>query len=230
MKAKRIGIRVGAAVFAVLSVWWMLYFPYRPGVLYRAIPANAVVVTEHDRLAGRWPQMARHPVSLSLLDAFGVDREDVEAFAEDPNVVRLVDRFASRRTVTGYVRSLGGSGRPAWILASWGGVNAQLLKWGLLSGALEDFQRIKIGIRPAWILDLDPDDWGKDTRLSVSLIEGMLVACLGSDPLGVRHVIDRIERHAPLVPELESKLAGTNSGPTLEPTLDRAWETLEPSS
>ena len=95
------------ALFAALTLWWTLHVPHRPDRLYECIPANAVFVSSHDRLAGRWEGFLQNPLTRSVASSAGVKPDRLDQLATDPGVRRWVDRLASREVVLAYVPSIG---------------------------------------------------------------------------------------------------------------------------
>ncbi|NQT93502.1 MAG: hypothetical protein HQ559_12145 [Lentisphaerae bacterium] len=210
------------ALFVCLAVWWSFYFPYAPDRLYRVVPAEATYISEHQGLAGRWDVFCRNPLSRSVLVAMGMTEAEAEALAEDPDAQALVKRFARKNTVVAYSPSLAGTGRPAWVVASWLGSYGQFLRWGSFAGLLDGAMLSKTklgGGRDAWLLT--PSDPESTQRLSLAVVEGVLVGCYSPDPLGVRYLVSRMERGAAIVPELRERLAA----PPDRTTPDRGWVT-----
>jgi hypothetical protein len=182
-------------VFAALFVWWVLYLPYDPKRMYSAIPSNATIVTQHDRLAERWKGLATNTLILKALGTCGVKTNDINEIVEDRVTNDMIGRFASKRTLIAYVPSLGESGPPAWVLASWAGGNSQLLRWGLLSSLLCDFDAVPFRGQKIWTMKPGTNSCG--VYLSMAVSEGMLLGCWSPDPRGVGHLVDNLERSQP---------------------------------
>ena len=190
--------------FAGLSVWWVFHFPYEPGRLYGAIPSEAVFVSEHDRLADRWQGMAKNPLVLNALGACGVKTNDINKIIEDRVTNDLIRRFVSRKTLIAYVPSFGETREPAWVLVSWAGGNGQLLRWGLLSSLMCDFETVHMGGgQKIWTLNTKEDDCGG--KLSLAVYEGMLLGCLSRDRLGVQYVVEGSQASPASWPEMTFK-------------------------
>ena len=101
------------AVFLIAATGYLFWMPYDPASLYRAIPADAALVSSHQNLAARWPQLATNIWLNPLLDA-----EETSGQTPDHNtlfsVSRLV-RLARRDTLLAYLPTPGGIGKPAWV-------------------------------------------------------------------------------------------------------------------
>lgn len=206
-------------LFIALASWWVLYFPYDPRKLYRAIPSNAIFVSEHKQLAERWRSIAGNPVVLGVLNSFGVEQKKVADVVSDPVIGNLVDRFGSRDTVVAYVPSLGNSGAPAWVLGSWAGGNAQYLRSRFLTGMLQDLKPARTDRgRRIWIYDTGKSP--SDPKLSIALADGLLLGCLSSEPDGVSYLVDRIEGGGPLLGELAETIGKTGQE---DNCLDSGW-------
>ena len=208
MKSKPTHFWLLLFAFVGLCVWWVLYIPFNAMLLYRAIPQNAVFVSEHDEVAGRWETIARHPLIGGVARALGVDAGLLYGLPEDRGVKAVLDRFAARKTVFAYVPSLGGpGGPPAWVFSSWAGTRGQYLRWGFYSKFLTDLRRVSFqGGAKGWVLDT-PDGAASDEKLSFAEFEGILLGCYSSDPEGVRHIVDRFERGSPVVPGFRARSA-----------------------
>ena len=205
----------------VLFAWRALYFPYRPARLYRVIPPSATFITEHEALADNWRTCAQNPVVLGSTHALGVATEDIDEILRSPATDRILRRFASRRTIAAYTPGLAQPGRPAWVLASWAGVQGQFLRWGFYSSVMSDFSRVDIDRgRRCWSLAMEED--APFSHLSLAVVEGVLLCCLSDDPTGVRFLIERIERGAPLARSLQAAGAAVPA-PFPPELIHRGW-------
>ena len=110
-----------AVVFAVACICWIFYEPYVPSRVVRPLPAGATLVTEHDGLSARLPEMVRNPVVVSTLMAAGMDEKDLDEIAGDPQFMRYLNQLAGRRTMFAYTPAMGPDSEPAWMLTSWVG-------------------------------------------------------------------------------------------------------------
>jgi len=232
---KRILFWLILALFVGLAIWWSTYFPYRPELLYRAVPLNAAYVGEHDRLAERWQAMARNPLTLGLLESLGVDRAEIDAVLDDPGTKRIVNRLTARKTVMAYVPALGRAGAPAWVVATWVGPYAQFVRWGVFSGAMSEFERIRLRDgRHGWRRSLtgrpDPDGSLEPApELTLTAVDGMILGCVSTDPTAVQAVLQRVERGKRLCPPLRERLTPLEGASSRRedsaPGLDRGWLT-----
>ncbi|MBM4142076.1 MAG: DsbA family protein [Lentisphaerae bacterium] len=205
------------ALFIALTAWWCVYFPFDRARLYRAVPREAVFVSEHERLAERWKEFAGNPLTAAVLAAAGVNAAESAALASDPAVADAVRRFAARDTVVGYAPKLGGTGKPAWVISSWLGARGQILRWwsrwGLVEGA--EMRRMRLGGgRTAWVLET-----GRPEKLALAVVEGLLLGCYSEDAESLRILVDRIESGGSLKTVLQERLEeGGDDG-----CLDRGW-------
>jgi len=203
--------------FIGVAVWWCFYFPYDRERLYRAIPHEAVFVTEHEQLTDRWQEFSRNPLTRLLLLNAGLRPAEVKSITDDPDVAALIETLAPHDAVVAYVPSLAGTGRQAWVISSWLGGFGQALRWGSSSGIISDasLQKTRLeGGRRAWLLET-----GTREKLSLAIVEGMLLGCYSEDPTAVRYLVDRVERGAHLRPDLRKEVdAGDVDG-----CADRGW-------
>jgi hypothetical protein len=174
---------------AILFTAWLLYVPYRPEHLLRAVPANAQILTAHDNLAARWPALMQNPLLQSLALAVGVDTPALKTFATDPAVHKWVTRLAARNTVLAYVPRLGAGGRPAWMLASWLGGDNQILRYQLAWFPPPGFERHAPhnGV-PYWTVQVPGLKGGM--QISLAFVEGLLIACIGEDNTAILDLLD----------------------------------------
>ena len=218
MKSKRAAFVVILLLFIAFVAWRIFHVPYRPEVLLQAVPGSAAFVSEHDDLAARWPELTSNPLIKTLALSFGVDPEEYESFRNDKVVAWIMKRFAGKRTVIAFLPSLGSDGQPAWMLASWGGLQARMLKWGVYSGALGDFEKQTFhGGRRGWVMrDLGESMSGQFISLAVA--DGAVLAMLSTHPQAVTVPLERIERDSRIMPELAYALTERRVG-----TRDRGW-------
>ena len=203
--------------FIGLGAWWCVYFPYDEALIYGAVPANARFIGEHDDLAGRWRTLGRSAVVRNALAAYGVRPGEIDEVVEDPAVHRMVQRFASRKTVVAYSPAFGPGRDPCWILASWAGTAGQFLKWGMSADLLSDFRKVNLPDGATiWVLE---DDDGARATLSVAVAEGVLVGCYSADPMAVRGLTARMERGSRRAAALEAppfrEAAGRGESPSV---------------
>jgi hypothetical protein len=174
---------------AALFMAWLLYVPYRPEHLLRAVPANAQILTAHDNLAARWTGLMQNPLLQSLALTLGVDTTLLKTFAADPEVQKWVTRLAARNTVLAYVPRLGAGGRPAWMLASWLGGDSQVLRHQLTWFPLPGFERHAAhnGV-PYWTVQMSGLKDGQ--QIALAFVEGLLIACVGDDNTAILDLLD----------------------------------------
>ena len=217
---RRLILTLVVLLFVAFFVWRIFDVPYRPELLQRAIPENAILVSEHDQLAQRWPELIENPLILDAARTFGVSNKELNELKDNVAIPAILNRFATEKTVIAFVPSLGHTGQPAWVLASWGGIQTQLLKWGLYNPLLSDFEKIEIiDGRYGWVLEnaIESDVLA---HLSMAVTDGVLLATLSASRQGVSVLIDRIERHAKSNPEIR---AAFDRKAFMDDAHDRGW-------
>lgn len=233
MKAKRILFSFLLTVFICSSAWWVVYFPYNRERLYRGMPFGVKFVAEHQDLAGRWADLSRNSLIRNMLGYLDLDPGTVDRAIAGDGVARMMEMFAARNTVIGYTPNLNLSSGPAWVFSTWIGWRGQLMKWGWFSGSLAssgNFEELKLSDgRRIWVLDVPrySESGGervitfetvKDMKLSLGVVEGVLLGCLSSDPKGVRYLMDRVARGDAVTAPLRERLRFG-----LDHVLDRGW-------
>jgi len=182
-------------IFLSIGAWWVFYIPYQPERTFSAIPINASVVSVHRNLAGEWDNVLTNPMILRALQAAGVEEADLDKVKADPVVKEWVDKLVSDQTVLAYVPSLGTQQKPALVCASWIGGQSRRLRWQLAWIKSRDLMPVKLneGELTVW---LSRTKFGKSNlRLSLALTEGMVLACISEDPVGVRTLLEAAEAY-----------------------------------
>lgn len=209
MKRRSVLTALLTLLLAAFVVWRILWFPCEVDRLHGAIPPQAVFASEHVRLGERWTDWAAHPLVRSVLQAFGVKGAGLDALARDAGTRALVQRLAPRHTVTAYVSSLGLQQEPAWLFASWVGMQGQFMRWGFYDSVLKDFEpHVFSGGRKGWVLRDAGKDFGHQS-LALVVTEGMLLGCLSPDPDSLSILVYRVENR---VPPIAAFAAGADAG------------------
>ncbi|HPF99886.1 MAG TPA: hypothetical protein PLE77_07445 [Kiritimatiellia bacterium] len=191
------------ALFAGLTIWWTLFVPYAPEQIWKAIPAEAVFVSEHRNLAARWDAFSRNPFTRSLLTTVGLTPPTLQNLSRDPESKKWLDALTARDSVLAFVPQLGAYREPAWVFASWIGGRSQRLRWSLAWQRGGGFKRGPAHHgRAYWVVeDLDI---GGDHRLTIAFVEGMLVGCLSRHPEAILEVLDTYDGLMPSVADVRN--------------------------
>ncbi|HEY8240611.1 MAG TPA: hypothetical protein VIH35_04150, partial [Kiritimatiellia bacterium] len=196
-------------------ILWLFVVPYHPDRLYKAIPAQATVVSAHANLAGRWDDLRANPVTASFLATLGVETGEVETLSAGAAFRGWLGKLASDELVVAYVPNLGPAQQPAWIVASWIGGRSQRLRWMLSTQKSlkpETFHRY-----PMWTFK--PAGWKRAERVRFTLAEGMAIACISRDPGAVYEVLACLDGANPSLHRRdELMLSPANRG-----AADRGW-------
>ncbi|MFN2350956.1 MAG: hypothetical protein ABR497_03320 [Kiritimatiellia bacterium] len=184
-----------AALLLVTVLGFMLWTPYRPELLQRAIPAGATIITAHDNLAGRYQALATNIFLTPLLNQLPEQWRRPPPHAEK-QLARHAHRLAGRKTVTAWMPHTPSTGQPGLILASWTGNYALLIRWHMKRlGSKWERLPSPTG-RAVWLLRQPPntaDQW----QLALTFGEGMLILFLSPAPWGIHDVIRSYEGLAP---------------------------------
>jgi len=225
MKSKRILFWILLAIALGATIWWIFHVPYRPDRVFSAIPANATVVSVHENLAGEWDALFTNPMLHKALTEAGVADTNLDKLANDSVIRSWTERLASDRSVIAYVPALGTTHAPAIVAASWIGNQSRLLRWQVAFVRSRDLTPISLdeGRITVW---LTRTKFGKTgLRLSLALSEGLVLACISTDPVGVRALLesaDHIHGTPPLADGGRPALARS-----LIPGLPRHWGWIE---
>jgi len=204
-------------VFIGLVFGWILWTPYDPTSLYRAIPANAVLVSSHDNLAERWEGLSTNILLRSVVSGITATLEDPLPGHVSRKTRALIIHIGSRKTVFAYVPSLGRSKEPAWIIASWVGTASQYFRLSLFWKRVPEVNQIgNYGSRSMWGLNQPLTESGM--KLSFAFGEGLFLGCISRDPAGIYQVLRAYDRLAPSV--FSTKLFDNTPEPGAP---DRGW-------
>lgn len=192
---KRLSFWLFLTLLVVAGSWWLLYVPYHPERVFAAIPQNATVVSVQQNLAGEWRDLRKNPFILNGLQAAGVSEADIAATATNDVIQAWGERLASDLSAIAYIPSLDGQQKPALVCASWIGGQSRRLRWQLSWLKSRDLRPIKLnnGHLTVWVTRTK---FGKsDLRLSLALSEGLVLACISEDPVGVRALLETAEHY-----------------------------------
>lgn len=205
-----------AIALTVIAIGWSLHFPFSAERLYRAVPDDASIIGEHQSLGSRWPQLAANPVVLAAAGATNAAGVSGPGGLLDSRTCTLVRMFAPRCTVSAYVPAMGLEAQPAWMVASYAGSRAQLLRWLLSLGFNGGMTTIRSDGVVTWIQDDPSREAGR--YLSVGITDGILVACVSGTREAAAIVLRRMEARAPLAEVLQDRLDRPD-----ESVPDRIW-------
>ncbi len=208
-------------LFLGLMAWWVLHVPYRPELMYKPLPRDATVVLAHRDLAGRWDAFSGNPITRSLLGALGMRPEDLADLSTNEESKAWMQKLAGKRVALAFVPHLGPSGKQAWVAASWLGADSQKLRWQMHWADRSVFRKMDpYRGHPCWMVQSTMFEPG--TVLTISLVEGMLLACVSGHPLDIRRVLDTYDGYAPSL--LASEDFCRAMAPEREPASDDcAW-------
>jgi len=177
-------------VCLIVSGWWIFHVPYRPERVFDAIPANATVVSVNQNLAGEWDTVFNNPLLLRAIKAAGIDEGKIAAISTNTVVRKWTEKLASEQSVVAYVPAMGSEHKPALIAASWIGNQSRLLRWQMAWIKTRDLTPAYLdnGNLTIW---LSREKFGNtNLHLSLALSEGLVLACLSEDPIGVRVLLE----------------------------------------
>lgn len=177
------------AVFLIAVISYLFWIPYDPAGLYRAIPANAALVSSHQNLGQRWPQLVTNIWLDPFIGAAEISEQTPNAGLSPKTLAKFsrLIRLARRETVIAYLPSSGDTGKSALIAASWIGGWSPCVRWALFWGRWPGIKEMgTFGSRTMWGLQPPLAD---GQRLSFACGDGVLLACLSPDPSAIRYVL-----------------------------------------
>jgi hypothetical protein len=208
---RRWSVAVAALVAIGAALAWLLHVPYRPERVARAVPAASWIVSRHEAPGPRLQTLAANPLVAAALDA-ALGPGQAEALAlrgPDPMLRALTDD----RVMLALAPMGPWADRPTWSAVVWAGARARRLRWQLRFGRPSWLAREgRHGGRPIYRVDRAGAD---GSRIYFTFEEGLILACLSTDPHDIRRLLDTHDglRPAAAFPEAE----GHRSAP------DRVW-------
>jgi hypothetical protein len=124
--------------------------------------------------------------------------------------------LASRRTVASYTPAMGIASEPAWVLATYSGARAQLLRWALCLGLARGMHAVRYNGIQTWVQEDPAREAGR--YLSIGISDGIIVACLSNVRETAALVLRRMEARAPLADVLQQRIDRPDDGAP-----DRIW-------
>ncbi len=182
-------------VSLVISIWWIFYVPYHPQRVFDAIPSSATVVCVNQNLASEWDDIFKNPLLLRCVKALAVDDSGISTLSSNTVVRKWTEKLGSDLSVLAYVPSMGSEHKPALVAASWIGNQSRLLRWQMAWIKTRDLTPVYLdnGNLTIW---LSREKFGKtNLRLSLALSEGLVLACISEDPIGVRTLLEAAENY-----------------------------------
>jgi len=209
------------------SAWWIWNIPYAPEQMLRAIPGHAVSVSMHDNMAGRWNDVAEHPITLSLVGVFGGDTQEWKELRDDPGFQYLLNLLGQRKLSVAYVPYPGYQSEPMFVFASWVGGKSHRLRWTLPFLELPGLSSIgEVGGWPVWAFRWR--DQGVEHQLTFALVEGMVIGCNSAQLAAIENIIASYNGEYPSI-AARKDLEYWNNGLLNSARNDRFWY-KEPAS
>lgn len=173
------------AVFFITITGYLFWMPYDPAALDRAIPADSALVSSHQNLAQRWPQLS---TNIWLTTLFGANEISGQTPPKDKIIsFSRIIRLARHDTLLAYIPTPGGISKPTWMAASWIGSWSPCVRWALFWGKWPGIKDLgAFGGRTMWGLQKPLAD---GQRLSFACGDGVLLACLSPDPVAIRYAL-----------------------------------------
>ena len=196
---RRIIFWIFLCLFSGLIVFYLAWVPYQPANLYRAIPAQAMLVSSHQNLAGRWHELATNVIIKAFITPSAMSPDQQRKLAGALKMRQWISRLARKETVIAYVPALSPIREPIWVFASWIGSASQYLRWLLCVKHIPGLDRMAnyCAGRPIWSFRQPLTPSG--LRLSLAFGEGIFLACLSRNPDAMQHVIMAYEGLAPSI-------------------------------
>ncbi len=209
--------------FFLTSVWWVLTVPFMPERIYGVIPASVTFFSEHKKIVERWSSLTQNPILLNLLNATGIDEEEIRTLRQNPP--NILNRLISERLILALHPSPSFSRQPTWILASWLGGYSQILRgWLSLAswGGRHPFSGCQqVGTYSGHVVwEVKNSIDSLSPYIYFSIAEGLLLACLSDTPQTIKYLLDVYDG---LHPSLADNPSPRFKTCTTSTALDKGW-------
>lgn len=186
------------ALFAALSLWWVLYQPRRDDLLFSLMPDHSLAVSAHWSLADRWQEDLSHPLVEAL--AVSLDAGNPASLAEDAGTRALVRWLSGPLTVASWTGAGGNwdHRRDSIHAASWvGGPRAAVFRLLLALRWVPGLGRARVtpeGTRYFILPAADPSSGAGEVlrALSLRVYRGMVLASWSPMPEAVEKLHRRL--------------------------------------
>jgi len=186
---------------AVLTLWWIFHFPFRPELVCRVIPPEATFISRHIDPALRLNELCESATVTNIISVLGDDGLDLKDIIEDPAIRKLVNIIGSKYIATGFM--IRNNGEYSFVMGAWIGGYSQLMRWGLFDRLLIDFDVHKLSNgQRIWVCPCP--EIREDYYLSLAVHEGVLAGCISAEQFGVLSVVPRLTRQIPVISMAES--------------------------
>ncbi len=179
----------GTLLFVGLTLWWSVWFPYRPDRVRGAIPPHAVMVSEHHHLQADVARLVATPSLRESIRVLGGSNEAIDTFMASGFGRWLILCLGGRHTVTAFAPRSPVGAPEAWMAASWGGVRAQLTRWMMAAGLIKGWDRLPERSAVACYTLKGP---ASGPFLSAAVYEGVVLLAWSRDPGAVRRMVRRL--------------------------------------
>lgn len=168
-------------------LFWLLYFPFRPETLLRAVPDESWFVSSHDHPAEHWDDLKRNPLMASLFESTGLIEEGPDGVTVETEAAEWVQRIGQRRLVLAHSRADRYSGVDAWYFAGWLGYRSTLYRWLFTIAPPRGVKKLTSAHGDiVWRVDAGSNS----EPLSIAFMEGLVVGAFSRDPGAVRRMVD----------------------------------------
>ncbi len=178
------------------SVAWINHVPYRPDMLGRAVPADAVWVSRHQCVAERWSDLTGSWLTPLAAQMIGMPWLRVRAWLESRTTRAWIQQFGEREVwLCIFPDEHNGMalGACAWI-----GGRSWRWRWALARSRRDGIHAVgNHRGRTIWVWT--PPDHDRDLRGSLALAveEGVLLACWSDDPSAIVKLLDAYDGLTP---------------------------------
>jgi hypothetical protein len=185
-------------LYAAGSLWWLASMPRNPDQVLRAIPGQAVSVSMHHNLAGRWNELGAHPLTETLAGIFGQTTNEWAELQGDPGFRTLLNLVGQDELAIAYVPYMNVQQQGEWVFASWIGGKSQRLRWSYRYMNLTGLTRLTdLGGWPVW-------EWTWETTngiqgITLALVEGMIIGTTARHRIAMEMILDAYNGSFPSV-------------------------------
>jgi hypothetical protein len=176
---------------------WIFHFPFRPELVCRVVPHDAIFVSRHISPAVRLNALADSNAAAKIINQLGVVGKDIEETLADPGIRKLVDIIGAKYIVSGFVPGVNHN-EGDFVFGAWIGGWTQPLRWGWFDHWMTDFYVHKLADgQRIWVMPFS--ETGDDYYLSLVVNEGVLAGTISKDKFKVLHILPRLANQYPVI-------------------------------
>lgn len=195
---KLIVILIFGVFYSVILVFWILWYPFNQTKIRRAVPTNAIFISEHYNLSSRINLYLQSPLGKLLEKVLNEEK----ILIKDKKLKWIIDSLTKNLCITGIFPGIK-ENTINYIIVSYAGYRAAITQWLLELKILKNFEKLKVKTyTPVWIYTKSL----KESVLYLTIRDGIIICgLLHSEELNLLPFIGDI-KESPLFYHLDNSI------------------------